>query len=177
MKITKWISLIVFLGLLSGCATMSTVADLYKINSSTAKIRQIYVKHKGQLTPQEQQVLKDAWLKWQEIWETLDANGCGLKHMTKDVCNLDVATIQELHDTAKKTYDEIKPMVKAKEDKLTMQERITLRQFDQAMQELDKDVTQFLEDHNNENQLLVIKGLSGLAVVGAKVAPMVIGAL
>ena len=163
--------------LLFGCATTNMVTDLYKINSSTAKIRQIYVKHKNELTPQEQQALRDAWLKWQEIWETLDANGCGLKHVTKDVCKLDVATIQELHDTAKKTYEEIKPMVKAKENKLTIQERITLRQFDQAMRELDKNVTQFLEDPNNENQLLVIKGLSGLAVVGAKVAPMVIGAL
>ena len=177
MKIAKWISLIIFLGLLSGCATTNMVADLYKINSSTAKIRQIYVKHKNELTPQEQQALKDAWLKWQEIWETLDANGCGLKHVTKDVCQLDVATIQELHDTAKKVYQEIKPIVKAKEDKLTMQERITIRQFDQAMQELDKSVMEFLENPNNENQLLVIKGLSGLAVVGAKVAPMIIGAL
>ena len=162
---------------LSGCATTNMVADLYKINSSTTKIRQIYDKYKNELTPEEREALKEAWQTWLNIWETLDANGCGLKHITKDVCKLDTFTVQELYDSAKTVYLRIRPIAKKREKILSMQERIVLKQFDQSMKDFSESVKAFLANPNAENQLLVIKGLSGLAVVGAKVSPMIIGIL
>lgn len=168
---------ILLLAALTACAAANISSEIWQINNSVETMKAIVENNRDRLTPEEMAALEASYQGWHEIMDELKAHGCGLSKIAHETCRLDMPTVRYLHKTAKDDYLSARAVALEHWEELSVEDRLTLQQFQQKARELDKALRDFQANPNSEGTLALVTALSALAKVAVKVTPIILGLL